>query len=183
MHNPKSSLWWRDSNKTASGKTGAVHTAFVITASWETATAPPTSPASACCSPLAHPHPTPTAPIRSTGRVSSRSRAPAVAGVLSSSRCSGREARRSICPSRRSSTAHDPATEPPERHDRSESPPRLPSPVRRRQGRSIIRARRQPIRRSPPPDARSGPARDSIVSVGRRRSALPGARPGRTDSP
>ena len=24
MHNPESSLWWRDSNKTASGKTGAV---------------------------------------------------------------------------------------------------------------------------------------------------------------
>ncbi len=26
MHNPTSSLWWRDSNQTASGKTGAVHT-------------------------------------------------------------------------------------------------------------------------------------------------------------
>ena len=25
MHNPKSSLWWRDSNQTASGETGAVH--------------------------------------------------------------------------------------------------------------------------------------------------------------
>ncbi len=48
-------------------------------ASWETAIAPPTSPAFACCSPLAHPRPTPTAPIRSTGRVSSRSRVPAVA--------------------------------------------------------------------------------------------------------
>jgi hypothetical protein len=24
MHNPERSLWWRDSNKSASGKTGAV---------------------------------------------------------------------------------------------------------------------------------------------------------------
>ena len=29
MHNPKSSLWWRDSNQTASGETGAVQCAAV----------------------------------------------------------------------------------------------------------------------------------------------------------
>ncbi len=84
---------------------------------------------------------------------------PAVAGAWSSSRRSGREARRNIDPSRRPSTAHDPATALPARHDRSDRPPWPGSAVRVRQGRSIIRARRQPIRRAPPPDARSRPRR------------------------
>jgi len=47
--------------------------------SWETAIAPPTSPASARCWLRAHPRPTPMAPIRSTGRAPSPSRVPAAA--------------------------------------------------------------------------------------------------------
>ncbi len=114
------------------------------------AVASPTSPASARCSPLAHPRPTPMAPIRSTGRASSPSRVPAVADARSSSRRSVQEARRNIGPSRRPSTAHDPATALPARHDRSEKPLRPGSTVPERQGRSAIRTRRQQIRPSPP---------------------------------
>jgi len=30
MHNPTSSLWWRNSDQTASGKTGAVHLGLLL---------------------------------------------------------------------------------------------------------------------------------------------------------
>ncbi len=86
------------------------------------------------------------------------------------------------------STAHDPATAPPARHERSESPPRLRSAVRHRRDRSIIRREKtmaDPAFTATRPDAatRTGARQDRTSSDGRAAAALPGARPGDADSP